>query len=141
MSRDGLDPDGYEIGHFSWKERAARKTRLVARAHDERSRLLRQWTDNAVRPLALAWRVTHKIALTAARQLLVRQRRMAEVRQLAAMSDLELRDIGITRTEVRAAARSEAIWPRHGLRASPTTPTTQGEKHAESLLDCPRLGS
>ncbi len=146
MRHDGPGPDdAYEIRHFSCEERAALKAHLIARAHAERSRMLRQCVGAAVKPLALARRGLRHLfiaARTAARFLRARQRRMAELRQLAAMSDLELRDIGISRMEIRAAAQSDSLWPRHGLRvAAPATQTMQGETYAESLLDCPRLGS
>ncbi len=140
MSDGGSNSRARDIRHLSCAERAALKARLIARAHAERSRLLVAWIGRAVRPLALAWRGLHEFARTAACRLRDRQRRMAELRQLAAMSDLELHDIGITRLEIRAAAQSDALWPRYGLRAS-TTQTNEGEKNAESLLGCPRLGS
>jgi uncharacterized protein YjiS (DUF1127 family) len=145
MSDDGFNPDAREIRQLSCCERAALRRRLITRAHHERNRLLIQWIGSAVRPpLALVRRGLNELfiaARTAARRLLARRRQMAELRQLAAMSDLELRDIGITRLEIGAAARSGTLWPRYGLRASPTTSTKQGEKYAQSLLDCPRLGS
>lgn len=144
MSHDDFDPDRYEIRHFSCAERAALKAHLIARAHEERVRLLRRWAGTAIAPLAALRRGLQKLFVviqTAIRRALARQRRFAELRQLAAMSDLELRDIGIARMEIRAAMESGAHAPRYGLRACSATQTSQGDKHAESLLDCPRLGS
>src|SRR5579864_2787247 len=114
MSDDGFKPDAGEIRHLSCREWATLKQRLIARA------LLRQWTGSAVRPLAVVGRGLNALfiaARTAVRRELRRQRRLAELRQLAAMTDRELRDIGITRMEIRAAAQSRTLWPRHGLRA------------------------
>ncbi len=141
MPDDGSNSAPHRIEHLSCRERSALKARLIAHAHRERNRLLLEWAGKAIRPLALTWYGRHDAVRAIARRYLARQRRMAELRQLAAMSDLELNDIGISRMEIRAAIRSGGLWPRHGLRASPTTDTRQGEKHAEGLLDRPRLGS
>jgi uncharacterized protein YjiS (DUF1127 family) len=140
MSDDGSNPLACGTRHLSCAERAAVKQCLIASARAARSRLLVAWIGSAVRPFALAWRGPHELARRAARSLRARQRRMAELRQLAAMNDRELRDIGITRLDIRAAARSGGHWTRYGLRAA-TTQTNEGENDAESLLDCPRLGS
>jgi uncharacterized protein YjiS (DUF1127 family) len=42
------------------------------------------------------------------RRHLVRRKRAAELRELSAMNDIALRDIGISRPEVRAAMRARA---------------------------------
>jgi uncharacterized protein YjiS (DUF1127 family) len=144
MSRDGLDPDAPEFRDLSCLERAALKASCIVRAHEERNRLIRRCVGSAVKLLVLFQRGLHELYIVvrmAVRRQLARQKRLAELRQLTAMSDLELSDIGISRSEIRAAMQSGARWPRYGLRASSTTPTTQGEKDAEGLLDCPRLGS
>ncbi len=141
MSCDGLDPDAHEFRDLSCRERAELKASCIVRAYEKRNRLIRRWAAGAIAPLALLLDRLFTAVRTAVRRELRRQRRLAELRQLAAMSDLELRDIGISRMEIRAAAQSGTLWPRYGLRASPTTQTTQGEKHAEGLLDCSRLGS
>lgn len=141
MSHDGLNPAACEIRHLSCRERTALKTSCIARAEEERNRLLRVSVANATAWLRRGLRELFIAAQAAVRRQLARQQRFAELRQLAAMSDRELRDMGITRTEIRAVAQSGARWPRYGLHDCPTAQTTQGEKHAESLLDCPRLGS
>ena len=140
MPDDGSNSAPHRIEHLSCQERSALKARLIAYAHRERNRLLLEWAGKAIRPLALTWDGLNDAVRAIARRYLARRKRMAELRQLAAMSDRELQDIGITRLDVRAAARSDTHRPRYGLRAS-TTQTNEGEKNAESLLDCPRLGS
>jgi uncharacterized protein YjiS (DUF1127 family) len=141
MFHDGLNPEACEIRHLSCRERTALKTSSIARAQEERNRLLRVSVATATAWLRRCLHEIFVVAQAAVRRQLARQQRFAELRQLAAMSDRELRDMGITRTEIRAVAQSGARWPRYGLHHCPTAQTTQGEKHAESLLDCPRLGS
>jgi uncharacterized protein YjiS (DUF1127 family) len=147
MSCDGLDPDAPGFRDLSCRERAALKASCIVRAHEERNRLIRRCVVSAVELLVLLRRGLHelyRVVRMAVRRQLARQKRLAELRQLTAMSDLELNDIGISRSEIRAAMRSGTLWPRYGLRASPdytATQTTQGENHAEGLLDCSRLGS
>lgn len=135
MSCDELDPATCEIRHFSCTERGALKACLIARAHQERARLLRQWVGTAIAPLALLRRGLQKLSVTvrrAMRRELTRQKRRSDLRQLAAMSDLELRDIGISRMEIRAAAQSGAYSPRYGLRASSTAQTSHGGERPDS---------
>jgi uncharacterized protein YjiS (DUF1127 family) len=141
---DGLNSNAYEIRHFSCAERAELKAHLIARAHEERNRMLRQWAAGAGRILAAIWRGAREpgnAVRAIVRSQLARQRRLAELRQLAAMTDLELKDMGITRMEIRAAAQPGPSMPRYGLCAPSAIQTTEGEKHAESLLDRSRLGS
>lgn len=141
---DGLNSNACEIRHFSCAERAELKAHLIARAHQERDRMLRQWAAGAGRILAAIWRGARdpgNAVRALVRSQLARRRRRAELHQLAAMSDLELKDMGITRMEIRAAAQPGAVMPRYGLHAPSITQTTDGEKHAEGLLDRPRLGS
>lgn len=140
MADDGFDPDARAVRQLSCRERAALKERLIAQAHEERRRVARRWAARTSRALRLAWCRISELYGAALRRLVARQNRLAALRQLAAMSDLELRDIGLSRLEIKAAARSDAAWPR-GERSSSATQAKQGEKHAKGLLDRPRLCS
>lgn len=140
MAPDGFNPDACTIRHLSCREWTVLKKHFIARAHDERTRLLRRCAARTVRALHLVWRDLRELYATAAQRFLARRRRWEALHQLATMTDRELRDIGISRLDIRAAAQSEAASPRgdgnpSGIRA------TQGSKHAESLLDRPRLCS
>jgi uncharacterized protein YjiS (DUF1127 family) len=140
MADDGFSHDTCTIRHLSCRERMAMKERVIARANDERQRLLRHWAAQVIAALRPAWRRLSELYMTTMRHLVARHMRMNALRQLAAMSDRELRDMGISRLEIRAAARSDAAWPR-GERSTSTTQVKQGENYAESLLDRPRLCS
>jgi hypothetical protein len=136
MADDGFDSSA-AVRHLSCRERAALKERLIARAQDERRQVARRWALRTSLALRRVWRRISELYRAVMLRLIARQNRLAALRQLAAMSDLELRDIGLSRLEITAAARSNAAWPR-GER-SPST--MQGEKHAKGLLDRPRLCS
>ena len=127
MSEDGFNPDAYEIRHLSCRQRAALKARVIASAREERSRLLRQCAASAAEVLAAVWRGARepgKAVRTIVRRHLARRRQLAELGQLAAMSDCELKDIGISRMDIRAAIRSGVPWSRYGLRTPSTRQTT-----------------
>jgi uncharacterized protein YjiS (DUF1127 family) len=140
MSDDGFDPDAGTVRHLTCSERTALKKRVIARADKERQRLLRQWTGRSILAIRRAWRHLSKPIIAAARRFVVTQRRLAELRQLGAMSDRELRDLAISRLEIQAAVRSGAPWPRDGRNIS-TMQAPKGDKHAQSLLDRPPLCS
>jgi len=140
MANDGFDPNACNIRHLSCRERAALKEHFIARAHEERRQLARQWARRTSQALQLTWGRVGELYRAAVRRLIVRQNRLAALRQLAAMNDRELRDIGLSRLEIMAAARSDTAWPR-GDRSPSTTQATQGKKHAKGLLDRPRLCS
>ena len=140
MADDGFIPELGAVRHLSCRERAELKAHVMARANDERQRLLRRWAGRIVQAFRLAWRRARELHLAAMHRLIVRLERQAALRQLAAMDDRELRDIGISRLEITAAARSDSAWPR-GDRKTPAIKATQGEKHAKGLLDRPRLCS
>jgi uncharacterized protein YjiS (DUF1127 family) len=138
MANDGFDPNACNIRHLSCRERAALKGQIVARANEERRRLLRHCAMRAGQLLRRAWGRIGELYRAAVRRLIVRQNRLAELRQLAAMSDRELRDIGLSRLEIKAAVRTGTDWPGGGRRS---LKTQEGEKHAKGLLDRPRLCS
>jgi uncharacterized protein YjiS (DUF1127 family) len=140
MAHDGFNPDTSTVRHLSCRERTALKERVTARANEERRRLLRRWAAKIIHALHLAWRHVSRSFVSVARRLVARQMQLSALRQLAAMDDRELRDIGISRLEIKAAVQSRALWPGDDRSASRTQPT-QGEKHAKGLLDRPRLCS
>ena len=142
---DDLDSDAGIVRHLSCRERTALKKRVIARADKERRRLLRQWTGRSIQAIHRFWKHLSKPFVAAVRRFLIAQRRLAELRQLGAMSDRELRDLAISRLEIQAAVQSGATWPRDGRNVS-AMPAPQGDKLAQSLLDQglldrPRLSS
>jgi uncharacterized protein YjiS (DUF1127 family) len=140
MADDGFDPDTCAVRHLSCRERTALKERVTTRANEERRRLLRRGAAKTIQALHLTWRHVSRPFVAAAHYLIARQMQLSALRQLAAMDDRELRDIGISRLEIGAAAQSRAPWPRGDRNASGIQPT-QGEKHVKGLLDRPRLCS
>src|SRR5512140_2294309 len=112
MADDGFSHDTCAVRHLSCRERATLKERVIARATDERQRLLRHWGAKIIQVLHPACRRASELYIAATRRLTARLERTAALRQLAAMSDRELRDVGISRLEIKAAARSDAAWPR-----------------------------
>ena len=140
MADDGFNPEGGAVRHLSCRERTALREHLIACANEERQRLLRRAAARIAGALRHAWRRANELYIAAMRRLVVRHRRMEALRQLAGMTDRELRDIGISRLEISAAARSDAAWPR-GDQSTSTIRSTQGENRAKGLLDRPRLCS
>jgi len=57
------------------------------------------------------------------------------------MDDLWLRDIGISRMEIRAVMREETDLAARSRRGIYSRENGKGKQHAESLLDRPRLGA
>jgi uncharacterized protein YjiS (DUF1127 family) len=133
MSDDGFDPDAGTVRHLTCRERLALRKRVIARADRERRRLLRQWIGKSIQAIHRFWKHLSKLFVAAARRFLIAQRRQAELRQLGAMSDRELRDLAISRLEIQAAVQSGATWPRDGRNVS--TMEAQGDEHSHSLLD------
>jgi uncharacterized protein YjiS (DUF1127 family) len=140
MADDGFNSEACAVRQLSCAERTALKRQCVARANEERQQLLRRLPSRLATALRLACRRLNELRLAVTRRLIARERRMQALRQLAGMSDRELRDIGISRLDIVAAARSDAARLRGDLSALGIQ-ATQGEKHAKGLLDCPRLCS
>jgi len=140
MANDGFNPDGCAVRRLSCRERMLLKERLIAWAHEERRRLMRLWAARIAEALRLALRRVNELRIAAIRRFIVRHRRMEALRQLAGMTDRELRDIGISRLEIGAAARLHTAWPR-GDRSTSEIRSIQGENRAKGLLDRPRLCS
>jgi uncharacterized protein YjiS (DUF1127 family) len=112
MADDGFNPDTSAVRHLSCRERTALKERVITRANDERKRLLGRGAAKTIRVLHLAWRHASRPFFAAANHLIARHMRLSALRQLAAMEDRELRDIGISRLEIGAAVQSRALCPR-----------------------------
>ena len=112
MCDGGSRFDGSTLQHLTPQAWAAHRERIVARAREERRRIKRQMTKAARRSIRLmaraGWRLLAMLWRGAVRYL-ERQRRLRELHQLAAMSDRELRDMGISRNEIRNAVRSGAM--------------------------------
>jgi len=104
--------DGSTLQHLTPQAWAAQRERIVAGARAERRHINRQVTKAArrsIRLIARAGRGLLDALWRGAVRYLERQKRLGELHQLAAMSDRELRDIGISRNEIRNAIRSGAI--------------------------------
>ena len=112
MADDGFNPDASAIRQLSCRERTMLKERVVARANDERQRLFRQAAAKTIQTLHLAWRHMSRPFVAAAHHLVARHTQLSALRQLAAMEDRELRDIGISRLEIGAAVQSRPLFPR-----------------------------
>jgi len=109
MSDDGFELDTGGIRQLSPQQWSALRRDIVSRARDERSRLLRQMIASLLATAGTVWRVagkSHDAVRSATRRHLARQQRLRELRELSAMDDIGLRDIGISRLEVRAALQS-----------------------------------
>lgn len=71
-----------------------------------------------------------------------RHMRLRELAELAAMDDMALKDIGISRLDIRAALRSGADLSHMSNDISEIAIwNSRGEGHAKGLLDRPRLGA
>ncbi len=93
MSDDDFDPCACDPRQLSPHQWAALRKRIVARAQADRTRFIRQIVVGGLRVLWTAWR-----------RMLLRQEARAALR---AMSDYELRDIGVTRSDIEGAIRRE----------------------------------
>jgi uncharacterized protein YjiS (DUF1127 family) len=117
MSDDGLELDAFEAHHLSPEEWIALRQRIVRRAREERSRILHQMIASTPGTAGAAWRAAGDVVEAvrrAMRRHLARQKRLKELRELSAMDDIGLKDIGISRLEIRSALRSNAGLLRRG---------------------------
>jgi uncharacterized protein (DUF1330 family)/uncharacterized protein YjiS (DUF1127 family) len=93
MSDDGFDPHAYDVRFLTPVQWTAWKRSIVTRVHDERRRTIR-------RALARVWGVVRSVCR--------RLRQGQEARDaLRAMSDYELKDIGLARSGIEAAIRCD----------------------------------
>jgi uncharacterized protein YjiS (DUF1127 family) len=107
MRHETFETGSIDIRSLSPAQRTALKLRLVREAHAARARAMQQAVARALHWLqpAIAMRVVRR-AIDKARTAYVRRRdRLNGLAQLRAMTDYELRDIGLSRSDVTGAAR------------------------------------
>jgi uncharacterized protein YjiS (DUF1127 family) len=111
MCGDGSDLYAFDQRRPTPREWAALRKRIIARAHEERRQVIRQMVGATCGGIRRVWRARHRLVdafQKASGPYLARRKRLQELRELSEMSDIELRDIGISRLEIRAAMRSNA---------------------------------
>lgn len=120
MCDDGSDLCASDQWCPTPSEWAASRKRIIARARKQRRQVIRQMVGAAWRGIRWVWRATHRLADSfhkASGRYLAKRKRLQELRDLSAMSDIDLRDIGISRLEIRAAMRSKATFYRRDASA------------------------
>jgi uncharacterized protein YjiS (DUF1127 family) len=91
MSDDGFDLFAGDARHLTPQQWTALRKCIIGRAHEERNRAIRQTVTSASRAIRSAWRR-------------IRCRREARA-TLRSMTDLELWDMGLSRSGIEAAIR------------------------------------
>jgi uncharacterized protein YjiS (DUF1127 family) len=119
------------------REWAALRKCIIARAHEQRRQVIRQM-------VGATWGCIRLVdALRKASGLyLAWRKRLQELRELSEMSDIELRDIGISRLEIRAAMRSNAKswrWQRRMIRRL-LSPKAKGHTFVSCLVRQSKAG-
>ena len=111
MCEDGSDLCGSGQRRPTPREWAALRKHIIARAHEERRQVIGQMAGAAWGGIRRFWRATHRLVdafQKASGHHLARRKRLQELRELSTKSDIELKDMGISRLEIRAAMRSNA---------------------------------
>jgi uncharacterized protein YjiS (DUF1127 family) len=111
MRDGGSLSDAPDLPHPPPQAWPAQREGIVARGREERRLVKRHMADatlGVVRLTARAARRLRDALRQASRRYLARRNRVNELHELAAMSNRELRDIGISRGEIRSAIRSGA---------------------------------
>lgn len=109
MRHETFEAGSIDIRSLSPAQRAALKLRLIREAHAARARAMQQAVARAFRPPhwlrpAIAMRGIRR-AIDKAWTAYVRRRdRLSGLAQLRAMADYELRDIGLSRSDITGAA-------------------------------------
>ena len=103
---DGTEFRARDTRHLTPQQWSALRKRIIARAHDERKQAILQMVGATRRGIqrvriAIRWAIDALRKAFASR--LAARKRLQDLRQLSAMSDDELKDIGISRLEIRAA--------------------------------------
>ncbi len=114
MRDGGSDQYTCDARQLTPQQWTALRKSIVGRAQEERNRAFRQIATGvlglAIRFSSFAvW--TGSVLRKAWRRLLRRQRYLRELSELAAMDDLGLKDIGVSRLEIHAAMQSNARRP------------------------------
>jgi uncharacterized protein (DUF1330 family)/uncharacterized protein YjiS (DUF1127 family) len=123
MRHETFETASIDVRALSPAQRTALKLRLVREAHAARARAMQQAVARALRlPLwlkpATVLQVIEEVRIACIR----RRDRMQGVARLRAMTDYELRDIGLSRSEIRGAA-----WFDERQAASPRTAALTAE--------------
>ncbi len=115
MCDDGSDLYAPGMRRLTPGEWEARRKRIIARAHEGRGHVIRQMVGATCRGVRRVSHAAHWLggALRKAFGLYrARRKRLRDLQRLSEMSDIELRDIGISRLEIHAAMRSNAKFYR-----------------------------
>jgi uncharacterized protein YjiS (DUF1127 family) len=105
MRREIFDLRSLDVGSLSPAQRSALQRRLVRQAHAARTRALRDALAGIFRSLRwLRPAAVAKIIRQARAAYARRQSRLQGLASLHAMTDYELRDVGLSRSAIRAAA-------------------------------------
>jgi uncharacterized protein YjiS (DUF1127 family) len=109
MRHETFETGSIDIRSLNTAQRTALKLRLIREAHGARARAMQQAVARAFRSPhwlqpAIAIRVIRR-AIDKTRTAYVRRRdRLDGLAELRAMADHELRDIGLSRSDIRGAA-------------------------------------
>jgi uncharacterized protein YjiS (DUF1127 family) len=105
MPDDGFEIDGCEVRHLTLQQWTALRRSIIVRAREERKEAIDEVAARASRLccalLAAASRISDALR-SAWRRLRQHQKRLQELRELSQMDDLALRDLGISRLDIRA---------------------------------------
>jgi uncharacterized protein YjiS (DUF1127 family) len=104
--------DRSDLRRLTPREWAALRKRIIARAHEGRRQVIRQMVGATCRGVRRVWCAAHWLVGALRKAFgpyLARQKRYnQELREISAMSDIELRDIGISRLDIGAVMHSNA---------------------------------
>jgi uncharacterized protein YjiS (DUF1127 family) len=110
MRDDGLAL-GECVRHPTPEQWAVLRKHIISRAHAERRQVIRQTAEGVGRIGRQGWaaaRHLFELLQNAWRAHLTRRQRIRELAELCKMSDIELKDIGISRSEIHGAMLSKA---------------------------------
>ena len=111
MCDGGSVSDGFGLRQACPRSWTVQRDGILARAREERRHVNRHMAEAALKVVRLMAHAGRRLLDTLWRgaiRYLKRRKRLRELYELAAMSDRELRDIGISRNEIRNAIRSGA---------------------------------
>ena len=111
MCEGGSVSDGFGLWQPRPQSWTVQRDGILARAREERRHVNRQMAEAALKVVRLVAQAGRRLLDTfwwGAIRYLKRRKRLRELYELAAMGDRELRDIGISRNEIRSAIRSGA---------------------------------
>src|SRR5215475_8731950 len=100
MCYEHLGLAGYDMRHPSPQQWARLRKVIISRAYAERRQVIRHMAETALGAVRRCSRLAHRLIdgfQIAARRHLARRRRFRDLRELSAMNNLELKDVGISR--------------------------------------------